>query len=109
MSLSDHFERKSRTNDLFQYVFSSVAGKKGHVVIDDVIQWDFTQVTPSHSSSFCTLPSAAVVVIITVEKNDKYSCIFIFITTSVESFILVLRLYTLSPLFTFILISILPV
>ena len=44
MSLSDHFERKSRTNDLFQYVFSSVAGKKGHVVIDDVIQWDFTQV-----------------------------------------------------------------
>ena len=51
MSLSDHFERKSRTNDLFQYVFSSVAGKKGHVVIDDVIQWDFTQVR--HCCCYC--------------------------------------------------------
>jgi hypothetical protein len=29
LSLSDHYEKKSKTNDLFQYVFSSVAGKKG--------------------------------------------------------------------------------
>ena len=44
LSLSDHFERKSKTNDLFQYVFASVAGKKGHVTMADVLAWDFTQV-----------------------------------------------------------------
>ena len=44
LSLSDHFERKSKTNDLFQYVFASVAGKKGHVTMADVLSWDFTQV-----------------------------------------------------------------
>jgi hypothetical protein len=32
LSLSDHYEKKSKTNDLFQYVFSSVAGKKGNYV-----------------------------------------------------------------------------
>ena len=47
ISLSEHFERKSKTNDLFQYVFKSVAGKKGHVTLDDVMNWDFTQVLGS--------------------------------------------------------------
>ena len=28
-SLSEHYARRSKTNDLFRYVFASVAGKKG--------------------------------------------------------------------------------
>ena len=43
MSLSDHYEKRSKTSDLFQYVFTSVAGKKGHVVMEDVMKWDFVQ------------------------------------------------------------------
>jgi len=42
-SLSDHYEQKSKTNDLFQYVFSSVAGKKGYVSMEDVNAWEFTK------------------------------------------------------------------
>jgi len=43
MSLADHYEKRSKTTELFQYVFSSVAGKKGHVVWDDALGWDFVQ------------------------------------------------------------------
>ena len=43
LSLADHYEKRSKTNELFQYVFSAVAGKKGHVVWDDALRWDFVQ------------------------------------------------------------------
>lgn len=42
-SLSEHFEQKSGTNDLLQYLFASVAGKKGYAVLEDMLQWEFVR------------------------------------------------------------------
>lgn len=42
-SLEEHFEKKSKTSDLLQYIFNDLAGEKGHVVLSDVLNWEFAQ------------------------------------------------------------------
>jgi predicted RNA-binding protein with RPS1 domain len=34
---------KPKTSDLFNYVFQTVSGRKGHASLDDVLHWDFVQ------------------------------------------------------------------
>jgi uncharacterized protein with ParB-like and HNH nuclease domain len=37
------YEKKSRSNDLLNYVFGSVAGKKGYAELSDVLSWEFAR------------------------------------------------------------------
>jgi hypothetical protein len=43
VTLNEHYIRKSKNNDLLSYVFGSVTKGKDHVVLSDVLEWDFTQ------------------------------------------------------------------
>eukprot|EP01036_Dinobryon_divergens_P036011 gene36011-46788_t len=43
ITLPEHFEKKSKSNDLLQYLFKSVAGKKKVVTLEDVIDWEFVR------------------------------------------------------------------
>lgn len=42
-SLEEMFEKKSTTNDLLQYIFVDLAGEKGHVNLNDILNWEFAQ------------------------------------------------------------------
>lgn len=43
LSLKDHYEKKSKNNELLSYVFGSVAKGKDHVLLADVLDWDFSR------------------------------------------------------------------
>jgi hypothetical protein len=42
-SIDELFQKKASTNDLFQYVFNAVAGKKAYVSLEDALSWDFAK------------------------------------------------------------------
>ena len=50
-TLEEMFARKADTNDLMKFVFESVAQKKGYVILEDVLNWDFVQSLLSSSAA----------------------------------------------------------
>ena len=43
LSLSQHYEKKSKNTDLLKYVFNVVSHNKDHVLLTDVLEWDFVK------------------------------------------------------------------
>lgn len=60
LPIEKHFERKSKTNDLFQFVFNGVAGKKGYVTYNDVVEWDFARALVHPESGANAMPESSL-------------------------------------------------
>ena len=51
LTLEDHYEKRSKNNELLNYVFGSVAKGKSHVVLADVLDWDFARALVKQGSA----------------------------------------------------------